>query len=674
MASPDRSALDNPQTWVTFKKYILALWDQSAAAEGFQIAASKSASIAVDSSAAAAESASVTKALRDSFVAVQGSIGYLPPVVYAAGISMTLAAQTVGYSGQTYAPILSALPFTTSGTFEAAKFRLIQGVSGADLAASNGASLVGFQQIGSTVTRDLQSKGRERVSILDFIPASQHAAILAGTSVYDASSALATALASFPNGATLSVNGSGSYKACPEIWFPAGKYYFASTIEMKRSVRLTGEGNGHPTAYPTLLQFAANITGIRVQSYNTIGETVEATPTGSGGGSIIEGFGIFSSYNGTIGHGVHIKASCELKNCNIVGFAENGVNIFASAGAGGSTEGNANLWRASNLRIQQCGGHGFFVKGADANAGTAISIDASGNGKCGILDSSFLGNTYIGCHSDSNGKKSLIRYGGVWYYCISDTLGGSTTPGTNAAVWVSLGVNPANTYYPEWVNGKAYFIGSAYRSENLNARNVFLGCYSESGSSPPSMILQPAVVIGGLQAAGFEAASTGMVIGVNGNDISAALFPSQAASARAFTTRLGKNGAADVAVDLLATGDHPNGMQFAKWHEPNKTWGAWWASAIPGWWITTGLSAETAGRTASIGPGKFLIPNGVWLGSDNGSVYRHMTVRGASPTSGEWAQGDIVYNQYAQAGGFVGWVCTAGGIPGIWKTFGLISP
>ena len=128
MSFPDRSDIDKPQTWSTFKTFILALWDKSALAEGFQITASAAA-------AAAASSASTTQALRDSFVAVQGSIGYLPPVAYAAGINLTLPAQTVGYLGQAYAPILSALPFTTSGTFETAKFRVIQGVVASDLAA-----------------------------------------------------------------------------------------------------------------------------------------------------------------------------------------------------------------------------------------------------------------------------------------------------------------------------------------------------------------------------------------------------------------------------------------------------------------------------------------------------------------------------------------------------------
>lgn len=42
----------------------------------------------------------------------------------------------------------------------------------------------------------------------------------------------------------------------------------------------------------------------------------------------------------------------------------------------------------------------------------------------------------------------------------------------------------------------------------------------------------------------------------------------------------------------------------------------------------------------------------------------------AAPTAGTWTRGDIVFNQFPSAGGFVGWVYTNTG----WKTFGVISP
>jgi hypothetical protein len=49
-------------------------------------------------------------------------------------------------------------------------------------------------------------------------------------------------------------------------------------------------------------------------------------------------------------------------------------------------------------------------------------------------------------------------------------------------------------------------------------------------------------------------------------------------------------------------------------------------------------------------------------------------VRAAAPGSGTWARGDIVLNTDPVAGGFIGWVCTAAGTPGTWKSWGAISP
>jgi hypothetical protein len=101
---------------------------------------------------------------------VLGGLGYAPPVAYAAGIALTLTTQTVEYAGKVYAPKVANLPFTTSGTFETAKFRLIQGVASADLAASGGAAMVGYLPAGTGAALDItvQSKLRETVSVNDF--------------------------------------------------------------------------------------------------------------------------------------------------------------------------------------------------------------------------------------------------------------------------------------------------------------------------------------------------------------------------------------------------------------------------------------------------------------------------------------------------------------------------
>lgn len=100
---------------------------------------------------------------------VLAGLGYAPPVAYASGILLTLTTQTVEYSGLVYAPKAADLPFTTSGTFETAKFRPIQGVSSADLAASGGAAMVGYIQAGTgAVATTVQAKLHESVSVSGF--------------------------------------------------------------------------------------------------------------------------------------------------------------------------------------------------------------------------------------------------------------------------------------------------------------------------------------------------------------------------------------------------------------------------------------------------------------------------------------------------------------------------
>lgn len=62
--------------------------------------------------------------------------------------------------------------------------------------------------------------------------------------------------------------------------------------------------------------------------------------------------------------------------------------------------------------------------------------------------------------------------------------------------------------------------------------------------------------------------------------------------------------------------------------------------------------------------------------STNGPVKldgRKMQNGVAAPTAGTYALGDIVWNSNPQPTGYVGWVCTRAGTPGLWKPFGQIS-
>lgn len=46
----------------------------------------------------------------------------------------------------------------------------------------------------------------------------------------------------------------------------------------------------------------------------------------------------------------------------------------------------------------------------------------------------------------------------------------------------------------------------------------------------------------------------------------------------------------------------------------------------------------------------------------------------SAPDAGSYKKGDIVWNSDPKPTGYVGWICTRDGTPGVWKPFGQISP
>ena len=249
------------------------------------------------------------------------------------------------------------------------------------------------------------------------------------------------------------------------IYFPAlpeeKSYYSTKCFNLKRRYYIFGDhgkqenGGGHPRC--SRIKFANNTCAFIVHRYNTNADdygynnTIESPATnraaddtvitdlqihrGTGSGTTIDG----------VTHGIRLRARAHLRNLNIAGFAGNGIHIVASAGGDNESEGNANLFTIETVRIFNCW-HGVFVDGPNVNAGYGQAIDVSQNSGWGIFDSSFLGNTWVGCHSAANG------------------------------------------------------LGS-YKTDDPNARNVFLGCYQEM-DQPDASIVTPSIHVGGLSGVG----------------------------------------------------------------------------------------------------------------------------------------------------------------------------
>ena len=177
----------------------------------------------------------------------------------------------------------------------------------------------------------------------------------------------------------------------------------------------------------------------------------------------------------------------------------------------------------SHDRSSSNDGHGLFVDGPDSNAGHCTQLDCSSNGKWGVYNSSFLGNTYLACHVATNGSEETvtnITQANPGVVTTSTTHGWAT--GDEIYLENIVGMTEANdafytitvlttttfsiatdtSGYTAYSSGGNAYKGGAYRDDDANSRNVFVGCYAETDNRP-SHLIAPSVVIGGLHSAGF---------------------------------------------------------------------------------------------------------------------------------------------------------------------------
>jgi hypothetical protein len=342
--------------------------------------------------------------------------------------------------------------------------------------------------------------------------------------------------------AKLFIAAGSPYQPTPTIYFPAGKYYFSDTLDvLDATVHLLGAsaGSARDGGWATQIRVAAGVHGVRIQNYNTTGETTRANGIGAYG-STLENLLIYTSAAGgsTTADGIRLRAKATIKNCNVYNFPRHGLNITTTSGGGGAVEGNANGFLVIGGYFWCNGNSGIFVDGADANAGNIIGADCSGNAKWGIWDAAFLGNLPSGCHTEGNGivgagtfyapstATSFVTYLGNFYSVIpGQEVGASTNApsGTTADntwwYYISAGIG-----ITAWVSGMDIVSGGPYYVDDNNARTTLQGCYSE-GNQGLSILAPSALALGGLHGAGVRGASvqaTNTTVTVNALTVTAA--------------------------------------------------------------------------------------------------------------------------------------------------------
>jgi hypothetical protein len=124
-------------------------------------------------------------------------------------------------------------------------------------------------------------------------------------------------------------------------------------------------------------------------------------------------------------------------------FPGNGMHISADHTRNPPT--NANGWRITGGKALDNGGHGLFVEGGDANAGLALHLRSNTNGKWGIFDSSFLGNTYIQCPTSSNQLGAVhaeSTAASCFFGCYVESGSGGKVEIKDPSVWIGSHAAP----------------------------------------------------------------------------------------------------------------------------------------------------------------------------------------------------------------------------------------
>lgn len=405
------------------------------------------------------------------------------------------------------------------------------------------------------------------------------------------------------------------------IQFGPRTYTFSETIELDRTVILQGQGAAGSDG-ATILLFDPDTTGILVHYAMT-----SSDPVRRGDRSLIKNLTV-RSLGGNSGHGIELLARANLEYVSIENFPENGIHISADVNRTPPT--NANTWRMYSVLTTENGGHGLYVDGGDTNTGVAVGLSASSNGGWGIYDSSFLGNTYLGAHTATN------------------TLG-------------------------------------SYKSDDRNARNLFLNPYAE-GDQPPAQIIAPSIVLGGLlELADTCTTDTGTMscnyAGINASGF-ITTFPNGAravnnAGSSQVTTLLGSLGVPGVAYELIQNGE-PNWPWRMTFDDTDQWWKMKWANLNSA--VAYALSVDA---TTPEGRGQIWMPNGLHFGATNAKVKLnaasdggvrgiHYTSSGISnfmgwstvmPGIGNFRSGDIVWNNGNNSN--IGWRFNGS----VWQSF-----
>lgn len=355
-------------------------------------------------------------------------------------------------------------------------------------------------------------------------------------------------------------------KAANTIYVPPGIYRLSRPLHIKRVLRLSGAVGPSATtsgyAGASVLRFDAGIHGVIVH------RTTTSPDGGSGEGAVIEHLLITTPSKSGRTHGLTMRAQAFAYRVSVEGFSGDGFHIVAasdmnaprdfntawaagtvykegdfvtndgskrytcltagtSAGSGGPTGTGssisdntcvwkyvsgcfANLWSMDRCSAVSNGCHGLFVEGDNVNAGTNTGFNAVLNGRWGILDNSFLGNSHSSGHAATNnwgGPRNqvptgvaawapatayiagqYVTNGGLGYVCtVAGTSAGSGGPSGTATSGIVDGVGTLRWGYRSiiWRPSAAYAEGE-YTVNDSGKTYLCVTAGTSAGSGGPT--------------------------------------------------------------------------------------------------------------------------------------------------------------------------------------------
>ena len=410
-----------------------------------------------------------------------------------------------------------------------------------------------------------------------------------------------------------------------DIFVPIGTYNFSDGFYITRPHHIRGVGVGELSK--TIFNFAG-ATPVGTVNYKASvfiihSSTVEDTsgngatlPIGqigtSGAGAVID----FIKVTGSSEHGIIKNAPSYLNGVASMNNAKHGILTVANTGSSRlRISGIANQGSNTECAALFNGWSGIVEIGDDANVIKNDSCLSAYNSQFGFYDASLLGGTNINGQAHENTLGDYCMQGSLY-----DNSGLPETP--SRTVWIST--------YAENARPQSY---------SMNYRSLIIG-YTGAPPYPHNINVLSSSVVGMAAPKAFSVTEGVQWV--------------QAGKGGDFVS-IKKN-----AIDFGFTANPAAGFSISNLSDPQKI-----MALVNGY---NAMSFFLQNISATLQQNRPWFPNGLTMGT-----YHHQSVGTTSPSSGEWERGNIVWNEAPTAGGKIGWVCVAGGSPGVWKSFGSID-